>query len=361
MELTKDLKKKIIEYWFETKSLIKIRRRLSVELAVPLRKVPGSSTLRYIIDKFVKEGELNRLNKGRSGHKRVVRVDEHVNRVQQSVTEAPRLSCRRRSQVLGMRKTSVHTILRNDLKLTPYVIPIKQSLSRQDAVAREAMAGWFLGMMENDPAWIQHVWFSDETHFYLHSNINKRTNVYWGMEKPTIVNQRPLHSPKVTAWCALSSTGIIGPFFFEDQRGVTVNVDQQSYGSVFKLFVRALGRKVGDLHTEWYQQDGATPHCAINTLALLRRSFGNRIISRRTDTPWAPHSPDLNPLDFFLWGYSKDRVYENSPQTTDELKQEIRRVVRGVTVDACRNTIENFTKRVKLCIQQKGMHFEQLL
>ena len=24
--------------------------------------------------------------------------------------------------------------------------------------------------------------------------------------------------------------------------------------------------------------------------------------------PWPPRSPDITPLDFFLWGYVKDRV-----------------------------------------------------
>ena len=38
-------------------------------------------------------------------------------------------------------------------------------------------------------------------------------------------------------------------------------------------------------------------------MTLLQELFGNRIISRRSGFPWAPHSPDLSPLDFFLWGY----------------------------------------------------------
>ncbi|GBO40468.1 hypothetical protein AVEN_267533-1 [Araneus ventricosus] len=30
---------------------------------------------------------------------------------------------------------------------------------------------------------------------------------------------------------------------------------------------------------------------------------------------WPPCSPELNPLDFFLWGYIKQRVYETPPPT----------------------------------------------
>ena len=35
---------------------------------------------------------------------------------------------------------------------------------------------------------------------------------------------------------------------------------------------------------------------------------------------WTPHSPDLNPPDFYLWGFVKDHVYENRPQSIAELR-----------------------------------------
>jgi len=38
---------------------------------------------------------------------------------------------------------------------------------------------------------------------------------------------------------------------------------------------------------------------------------------------WAPHSPDLNPPDFYLWGFLKDNVYQGNPQTIEELKTAI--------------------------------------
>ena len=39
-----------------------------------------------------------------------------------------------------------------------------------------------------------------------------------GHTHPPCVAQQPLHSKKFTAWVALSKHGIIGPFFFEDER-----------------------------------------------------------------------------------------------------------------------------------------------
>jgi hypothetical protein len=42
------------------------------------------------------------------------------------------------------------------------------------------------------------------------------------------------------------------------------------------------------------------------------------------------HSPDLNPPDFYLWGYLKDNVYENNPQTIGELKAAITAKIREI-------------------------------
>ena len=49
----------------------------------------------------------------------------------------------------------------------------------------------------------------------------------------------------------------------------------------------------------YFQQDGATPHTSNLSLDWLQRNFQKRVISRKTQFEWAPHSPDLSPPDFF--------------------------------------------------------------
>jgi hypothetical protein len=41
-------------------------------------------------------------------------------------------------------------------------------------------------------------------------------------------------------------------------------------------------------------------------------------VGRRGPVPWPPQSPDLTPLDFFLWGH-KSLVYETPVETQKEL------------------------------------------
>ncbi|GBM03348.1 hypothetical protein AVEN_256893-1 [Araneus ventricosus] len=48
-----------------------------------------------------------------------------------------------------------------------------------------------------------------------------------------------------------------------------------------------------------------------------------RWIGRGGPIPWSPRSPDITPLDFFLWGYVKNIAYQSPILDTDELKSRI--------------------------------------
>ena len=54
-----------------------------------------------------------------------------------------------------------------------------------------------------------------------------------------------------------------------------------------------------------FQQDGAPPHWGSHVRRFLDATFPNRWTGRDGPTPWPPRSPDITPLDFFLWGYVK--------------------------------------------------------
>ena len=110
-------------------------------------------------------------------------------------------------------------------------------------------------------------------------------------------------------------------------------------------------------------QDGATAHTAANSRQWLAENFGQRVISHKTEFEWAPHSPDLNPLDFFLWGYLKDCVYRESPGTITELKTSIISHVQRIRLDheLFARVIEDFKRRVGACLTRRGGHIEHLL
>ena len=68
---------------------------------------------------------------------------------------------------------------------------------------------------------------TDEAHLQLDGYANKQNCRYWASENPLNLHEQPLHSQKVTVWCAISTSGIIGPYFFEENnQTVTVNSDR---------------------------------------------------------------------------------------------------------------------------------------
>ena len=86
------------------------------------------------------------------------------------------------------------------------------------------------------------------------------------------------------------------------------------------------------------------PHFSNRTLEYLRHNFPwDRLISRQTDNPWPSYSQDLNPPDYFLRGYLKDRVCENNPQTREDI---IRTEIRRIPQEIISRVVNNFNVRV---------------
>ncbi|GBL84425.1 hypothetical protein AVEN_117186-1 [Araneus ventricosus] len=81
----------------------------------------------------------------------------------------------------------------------------------------------------------------------------------------------------------------------------------------------------------WFQHDGAPPHNISNIKQYLMETFQNQAIGFGGFVEWAPRSPDLTPLDFFLWGHIKGQVYATTPRTLQDLRRSITDTCTSVT------------------------------
>ena len=118
---------------------------------------------------------------------------------------------------------------------------------------------------------------------------------------------------------------------------------------------------LAERRTLWFQQDGAPPHFAIRVRDWLNAHFPGRWIGRRGPVEWPPRSPDLTPLDFFLWGHLKSVVYTNRPRTVQALRENIEHACAQITPCVLRRVAQTMQKRVAKCIQVNGAQFEHLL
>ena len=66
---------------------------------------------------------------------------------------------------------------------------------------------------------------SDEDHFHLNGHVNKQNCRIWGTQNPRIIVEQQMHPLRCTVWCGITSEKIIGPYFFENDEKVAVNVN----------------------------------------------------------------------------------------------------------------------------------------
>ena len=105
----------------------------------------------------------------------------------------------------------------------------------------------------------------------------------------------------------------------------------------------------------WWFQDGAPAHRSREIRNLLRQKFEDRVVSLHNDVEWPPRSPDLTPLDFFLWGYLKQKVFITPPANLPELRM---RIVNEVN-DLCHHSVfQAMRTKVQKCIAKNGSHIE---
>lgn len=357
---SKEEKIKIVEFYFATKSVTQTQRNFRRHFKA--RTAPCRNTVLSLTEKFIREGSVGNLWEGSTGTSRSARTEEMIMKAKDIIERNPRAPVRHLSQQVGVSLSSARRILREDLGLYPYKIWTRQKLTPKNMMDRVAFCKWFMRKCRASDAFLHSVWFTDEAHFHLDGRINTRNNRFWGTEPPDMVEERPLHSLKCTAWCAVSCSGVIGPFWFEDRVGRTQTVSAERYRRVFEQFLEVMQRRCADNYaTQWYQQDGATPHTARATIQLIKESFGERVISRNTPHPWPANSPDLNPLDFFLWGHLKAEVYKGKPETLSQLKRAVTTAVRALSVNTCRQAVENLRRRAEVCVARNGRHLEHVL
>ena len=177
---------------------------------------------------------------------------------------------------------------------------------------------------------------TDEAVFYLDGTVNKHNCRIWGSENPHAVVEQEEGSPSLKVSCGVCARGVLGPFFFEERRR-PVSVTAARYRRLFLGSVVPALRKLRMPRSRvWYQQDGASSHTARVVLAGLQEKFPGRVISKGGNVPWPPRSPDVSINDFFLWEHVKNVVYSSPVRSIRQLKQRIRKVIRGLPARSTR-------------------------
>lgn len=328
-----------------------------------LREFPSKNWSRRGLDHLIQKiDETDTIaRKSGSGRRRSVRDEDNINAVgdlvmsQEDKPQTHR-SVRQISRETGIRRSSVHNIIKKDLNLKCFRKKPAQQLSLANMQARLERCRQLL--RKYPPHLVDFIWFSDEKLFtvaapsnlqndrvYVPSSVKKRD-----VDAARLLRTRPTFSKSLMVSVAVSGLGTTQMHFLEP--GVKINGDYYRNTVLLNMLLPDI-RSVSRDHYV-FQQDGAPAHRARETIALLQRETPDFIHPEM----WPPNSPDINPVDYSIWGILQERVYRRQLHDVEELKERLLAEWAQLDHSIIASAIAQWRCRLNACVQANGGHFE---
>jgi hypothetical protein len=325
----------------------------------PRRDLPCERTFSRIHQRLQETGSFGRQTAD-VGRPRTVRTAELEDRVLQHVANDPSASTRRiaaREGVSG--HATVWRILHQNL-LYPYHLQRVQGLAEADFPPRRALCVRLRRASADTPGFLASVLFTDEAGFTRDGVFNYHNTHIWDHINPHGIRlAKHQQQFRLNVWAGVVGDHLLGPVFLPPRLNAA-NYDHFLQHDLPELLDDIPLAVVARIH---YMHDGAPAHFSLRARRYLDERFPGRWIGRAGPIPWPARSPDLNPLDFHLWGHLKALVYSRPVPDVDVLRQRIEdgfvqiRAMPGV-FGRVRQSME---RRLNACIEAEGGHFEHLL
>ncbi len=164
---------------------------------------------------------------------------------------------------------------------------------------------------------------------------------------------------QVNVWAGVLGNQLIGPHIFPDTLNGALYLDFLQH--TLPTLLDELNLDQNERDKIIFQQDGAPPHFSNDVRQWLTENYPTWI-GRAGPVPWPARSPDLSPLDFFVWGMMKQEVYSTPVNSNDELRNRIEVAAQKVRDKLTLNvTVRGMKKRARACVRKGGRQFEHEL
>lgn len=277
------------------------------------------------------------------------RIIEHFER-------NPRTSTRRAAAVFNVSHSLVWRTLRDDGQ-HPYHFRRTQELIAADYVPRINFCAWYRTRVQADPNFAASVLWTDEASFTRNGILNQHNEHVWARTNPHAFSTHNFqHQWRINVWAGIVGDTLIGPIW------LPARLNTETYMNVLSEHVEEQLEElsVTEYSNLIFQHDGAPAHFARPVREYLNGRYAEWI-GRGGPIPWPARSPDLTPLDFFLWGFVKNYVYAKECSSEEEMKARIQTAFTSITPAMLTNARLSLHRRTSLCIQEEGRHFEPFL
>ncbi|KAJ4451131.1 hypothetical protein ANN_02571 [Periplaneta americana] len=274
----------------------------------PQRQCPDRKTFVRLHYHLCEYGKFNSPGLGRG------RPRSTTPEVQEEILEAvnmiPSISTRRVALQVNVPHTTVWRLLK-EYQLYPYHLQRVQALSPADYSARVRFCQWFLQQCCVNPNFPALVLFTDEAQFTRDDITNFHNQHVWAYENPcaTVPSLHPVRF-SLNMWAGIIGDRLVGPHVLVNR--LTGQAYTNFLENTIPPHVLEDTPLINHQHIH-FLHDGAPAHFSRMARGYLDRRFPDRWIGRGGPIAWPPRSPDLNPLDFYLWGHLKSLVFFKHP------------------------------------------------
>lgn len=332
--------------------------------AYPGQQVPSDQTILNIFHRFETSGCINVCKKcyhdeqdARPIPEEKVERDVNVCAIVEANNE-PMTSTQISREIDIPDRTVRHILKKHGYK--SYKLKKNQEIFPADYIRRMEFCETMREKIDENGHILKNILFTDESSFSLHGHHNPSVARYWSREnKHLTVSLRTQYPQKINMWAGILGDNIVGPFV------INGNLNGERYLQMLQENIIPAVRNLNVNFAEiWFQQDGCPAHNSRPVLEFLRATFPERLICTGGTIPWPARSPDLTPLDFFLWGHLTQLIYRyphERPANLDELRAKIFDFTNSITPDVLSNVRTEFYDRLGYCEAQQGGLFEHLI
>jgi hypothetical protein len=322
--------------------------------------IHGLKTLLANIDKT---GEIKR--KEGSGRPRTIRNEENIEAVEEMILSqedkpGTHSTPTEISLELGIPRSSVYRIIDEELALRPLKKQKVQRLSDVDMEKRLVRSQRLLRIFTMKA--LDNAFFSDEKIFKLNQLYNRKNDVVYApkrVKKSEVSEERILREhagfpEKVMVSVGISKAGKTSVLFVDE--GCTVNADYYC-NNLLRRMIPEMNKLVKGKNKYLFMQDGARAHTARISLEMLRDEKQLQLLE---PTNWPPNSPDINPVDYCIWGTLERNVYRGRKITDlNTLKSAIVEEWAKIPQETINRSIDAFRSRLRKVIKAEGGHIER--
>jgi hypothetical protein len=92
---------------------------------------------------------------------------------------------------------------------------------------------------------------------------------------------------------------------------------------------------------------------------LQRRFAAGRHRRTLITGDWPSNSPELNVMDYSIWGILEAKACAKPHASIEALKRDLIKAWDEIPLETIAKAVDDFPKRLKKCIEANGGHFEQ--